>query len=886
MAEEKIFGFEGKEPTVSRRGFVKWSSILGGTLAISGNVEGFVKSEATAAQKKAGEWIPASCWPDCGSKGFNKVYVEDGVIIRSGTDDTVPDNPDNPQLRSCPKGRANRQRILGPDRLKYPMKRKNWAPGGGKKDLRGRDEWERISWNEALDILASETKRIVKAYGNTAIYQPTTSGGMPYTEMARTLNLYGGYVSDWGSNSSGSWHFTGPVIGMPRGRDGTGEDMNDFMDLRKSDLVVLWGFNPAWSRMGMAMYELSQIKKAGAKFVTVDPLFNPTAAAMGVTSENWYPCRPATDHALVLGLMHTLLVEDDPKKNPLIRWDYLNKYTVGFDAEHMPENADKKENLKDYLLGTYDKTPKNAQWAGAICSIPPEKIKSLAREIAKTKNVALLMSPAPSRVNNADNWPQAIMTLAMMTGHIGTPGNVFGSDAGHGWLVQGRALLNGGTYIGWARNFPEFEPIPNPTAHTRVNCNELWNTIITKKYTASDGTKKDINLQMLYFARTGRMNQNPGAVKAIQAVRSVEFVVSQDSYFTTNCKFADLVLPITTQWERPGDVAPGYRGQILYTSQVLQPLFEAKDDVYVARELGARLGLDPERIQPYSKTQEVFNMVAASKIWDADANEYKHLVTITEDDIKKRGVKGAPQKGVLPIAEFQKKGIYHSDRKPDDKNRHIVLEDFINDPVKNKLDTPSGKLEIHCQKLADRVNSIGFSKIKPIPTYITPVEGYEDTFKDWNKKIKGDFPLQLLNFHPPRQAHTMFYNTPWLRESFDHLAMLNPLDAKTYGISEGDTLLVSSRHGRMLRNVTLTETIRPGVLAMGHGNWLDWDDELKLDKGGCVNILCGGIATGQGHQGWGSCNVKVEKWTGAPLPSDRTKPLSVVKLANVKGEGK
>lgn len=155
------------------------------------------------------------------------------------------------------------------------------------------------------------------------------------------------------------------------------------------------------------------------------------------------------------------------------------------------------------------------------------------------------MSPTPSRVNNADNWTQVIITPAMTAGHMGTSGNVFGSDAGHGWLVQGRVLANGGTYIGWARNLPEFESIPNPASHTRVNCNELWSSIVTKKYTASDGKMNPLNLQMLYFAITDRMNQNPGATKAVQAVRNVEFVVYQDSYFTTNRKFADIVLPIT-----------------------------------------------------------------------------------------------------------------------------------------------------------------------------------------------------------------------------------------------------------------------------------------------------------------------------------------------------
>ncbi len=188
------------------------------------------------------------------------------------------------------------------------------------------------------------------------------------------------------------------------------------MDLRNSELVVMWGVNPAWSSPGSPTYHFLQVKKAGAKFIFIDPFLSSTAGLLG---DDWYPIRPGTDHAMVLGMMFTLLVEDNPKNNPLIDWDFLNRCTVGFDAEHMPEGVDPAENFKDYLLGTKDHQPKDAQWASEISGIPAERIKSLARKIAKTKKVALLASWAPARVNNADSWPQAFMTLGCMTGHMG-----------------------------------------------------------------------------------------------------------------------------------------------------------------------------------------------------------------------------------------------------------------------------------------------------------------------------------------------------------------------------------------------------------------------------------------------------------------------------------
>lgn len=97
---------------------------------------------------------------NCGGRCVNRSYVEDGKVIYQKTDDLHEDTRDYPQQRGCARGRALRQMIFGADRLKYPLKRKHWKPGGGERELRGKDEWERISWEEALDIIASETTRI------------------------------------------------------------------------------------------------------------------------------------------------------------------------------------------------------------------------------------------------------------------------------------------------------------------------------------------------------------------------------------------------------------------------------------------------------------------------------------------------------------------------------------------------------------------------------------------------------------------------------------------------------------------------------------------------------------------------------------------------------
>ena len=116
-----------------------------------------------------GQWITAACWHNCGGRCLNKVLVADGKVIRQKTDDTHPDSSLYPQQRGCARGRSQRRQVLGEDRLKYPLVRKHWRPGGGNKELRGKDEWVRISWDEALDIVAGEIQRIRRQYGNRSI---------------------------------------------------------------------------------------------------------------------------------------------------------------------------------------------------------------------------------------------------------------------------------------------------------------------------------------------------------------------------------------------------------------------------------------------------------------------------------------------------------------------------------------------------------------------------------------------------------------------------------------------------------------------------------------------------------------------------------------------
>ena len=822
---------------VTRRNLIKWGALL----AQSG---GSLLRRVEAAPVKEGEWLPVACFNHCGGRCPNFAYVVDGVVTRLKSDDTHPDSADHPQQRGCARGRAQRFQVFGPDRLKYPMKRRHWQPGGGDRQLRGRDEWVRISWEDALDLVATEIKRIKEKYGNASILFPSSG------DMRRVFDLYGGCVQPWGEVSWGAWpetyrHVTG--ISVKQYHAG-----NDRMRMRQAKLIVIWGANPAWSSGGAPPFHYLQAKKAGARFIFVDPHYSDSAQ---VLADHWIPVRPGSDSALLIGMAYHIIargLHDSP---------FLARYCVGFDVDHMPPGADPKENFKDYVLGTHDSQPKTPEWASEICGTAPDVIRQFADEYARTKPALIQSGCAPARTNRGEQFPHALLTLAFLTGNIGIPGSGVGPNFDSFGGNAGPALIKPGP--------SGLQAAAGTPLECRINNCELWDAVLNGAYTDRQGGKKSIDIRLIYHENSSALNQKTGAMKGIAAHRRVEFVVSQNYVLNPNCQYSDIVLPITTAWEKYGRLDTGNREILLWSSQVTPPLFEARDDVWVAREVGRRLGIDPDKIDPVPLKQQIFNGIRGARVIRADGTTWEPLVTITAADLAGMGVTGEPQTGRILLSEFRKKGIYQIPRSPGDNLGYTALEEFRKNPEDNRLATPSGKLEIHSKAFAEFVGAIGFSGKDALPKYEPMPEGYAETFADWDNKIKGEYPLQLITVHYPRRAHSAFDNIPQMREAFPQEFMMNPLDAAPRGIRNGDTVLIRSRHGKAIRPALVTARVMPGVALLGEGAWLALDESTGIDRAGSANVLNGALPTGQGHTGFNSCIVQVEKYESDLAPDSR-----------------
>ena len=832
------------DTALTRRSFLKWSAALGGTAVISGGLHyGLREVEAAAQTESGGEWISAACWHNCGGRCINQVYVVDGVVTMQKTDDTHPDSSDAPQQRGCPRGRSQRHQVFTERRLKYPMRRKNWEPGGGNKELRGIDEWVRMSWDEALDAVAGEFKRIKEAYGNEAFLNP---GWTPI----RVLDAYGGYIPCWGMISFGAW----PDIQSLSAGGSTGS--NDRRDIAEnSKLIVLWGSNPIWSKAGNPTYHFLEAKRNGAKIIAVDPFYHDSAQ---VLADEWIPCRPSTDAALLIGMAYYMI------ENDLQDQEFLDKYTVGFDADHMPEGIDPKENFKDYVLGTYDGVPKTPEWASEICGTDPNLIRHFAHQVATIKPMLFSSSYAAARTYMGEQFCQAFVTIGWMTGNIGIPGGAVTVGT-----FSGPGLVRGG--------YGGVPTIPNPVTK-RIVYDEMWNAVLTGEYTAALDTIDTVDIKCIcgffdphpYYPMirggANALNQMPDINKGIEAHRKVEFVVTNDIVLSTKSKYADIVLPTTTPWEKAGElVGMGASGTeaLAYFRNVSEPLYEAKDEEWINAEIAKRLDLDPALVSPLDQAQQLANMLVGAQVIMEDGSGFEPLLTLTEADFEELGAVGTPQSGRITYQEFKERGVYQVPRYGGAVDfRMIANKAFRDDPEANPVGTASGKLEIHCQALSDKILSHGYTTTPPIPQYRPPLQGIEDTYADWDNKIKGDFPLQIYTIHYMRRAHSALDDIPQLREAFPQEFMMNTLDAEARGIESGDIVKITSPHGSVIRPVYVTSRMMPGVTTLGEGAWVEMDEESGIDKAGATNTLSGTNPCGQGVQPWNTMIVEVEKYTG------------------------
>ena len=725
------------------------------------------------------------CNVNCGGNCVFKWRTKDDKILFMEADNTG-DPETGIQARPCLRGRSMRRWINSPDRLQYPMKRV------GK---RGEAKFERITWDEATDIIAEKLKYTIENFGNEAIHLIYATGMYSLTgnPSSRLLNLVGGYLP---YHFDYSTHMISPAMeamyGPMNGFDGSSYSVAE----KDSDLIVMIGNSPAETRMGgaNACWDYTKARAAvlerGGQVVHIDYRLNETASG---TVDEWIAIRPGTDAALVCALAHEFITNDK------VNTDFLDKYCVGYSEETLPESAKgKNKSYYDYIMGKgYDKIEKTAEWAAEITQIPAEKIKELAKLIYSAKAPFVVQGWGSQRHTNGEDTSRAICMIPVLLGKVGIPG----------------------TNSGVREAMPSVALVPNmPAGTNKVKATIpafMWPHAIEhgKEMTPENSglrgaDKLGTDLKFIWNYAGNCITNQHGDINATHDLlvddTKCEFILVWDTVMTDSAKYADLLLPDAMRSEQLNAFRNGYSEYytgITVGGPAQSPKFENRSSYDVMAEVAEKMGVGEEFTEGRTHDEWVEYLYTTS----AQANPKLP----SWEEIKEQGV----YKTELPDA--------------------IGLSAYVSDPSANPLTTPSGKIEIYSETLDGLNETWDLNEgevINPIPVFSAGYEGYGS--------VTDEFPLYGTGFHHKSRVHSSYVFIPEINDLARPQMWINPIDANPRDINTGDVCEVKSPSGTCLIEAKVTTRIIPGTIAFPQGSWHNADmNGDRVDKGGCVNTL-------------------------------------------------
>ncbi|MDR3170444.1 MAG: molybdopterin-dependent oxidoreductase [Treponema sp.] len=687
---------------------------------------------------------------NCGGKCVIRARTQAGCILDLSTD---CGSIGSPPLRACARGRAYRQTYITGQRLRYPMQRTG---------ERGEGRFRRISWEEAVEIVAAEWIRIRDTYGVSSRYVNYATGVSalfrPDAMARRLLNLDGGHLGLYNSYSSACANFTTPFI------YGDTLSGNSIADVLNTKLLILWGHNPVETIFGSERnYYLAAVKKKGIPIVVIDPRQSDTAVTY---ADQWIALKPSTDAALADAMAYVIWSEG------LHNQQFMDRFCQGFDEAHLPPEIQKNQSYEAYLFGKKDGIPKTPAWAEPITGVSAAVITGLAREYAKAKPACLMPGLGLQRTGNGEQAVRTIAALTCLTGNVGIPG---GGAAGTGWVP------------GPARPVYAVGTNPYPGAIPSF----LWTRAVshaldmTRTKDGLQGVEKlDTNIKMiLNLAGNTLVNQHSDINRTIHLLKETtqcEFILGSDVFMTPSARFADVLLPASSFFEEDNIAPPwDFADYLLHNNRVIEPLFDCRFEYEFLAALARKLNL----FEPWSEGYATYG--------EHVAGLYRSARTLEPE---------------LPEYEaFKAAGGYHyRDRKP-----FIAYQAQIEDFTHHPFATPSGKIEIFSKPLYDLGRH---DVIPPIPGYVPCPEGPEDP-------LKAQYPLQLIGWHTKRRTHSIHDNNRWLESIEPQCLWMHPVDAEARGLAEGGLIEVFNTRGTIRFPVHITTRITPGVVAMAQGAW-------------------------------------------------------------------
>ena len=561
-------------------------------------------------------------------------------------------------------------------RVARPSIRESWyrSGPGSNNDRRGFEPFVEVDWEIALDMVAAEIDRVRSEHGNQAIYGGSygwaSAGRFHHAvgQVHRFLNSIGGYTSSVDNYSIAAGIVVTPhIFGLSF--DDLVDQQPQFPEIAEhTELIVGFGGMPIKNSQvsygGQGRHLLSSrletCRDRGVRVVNLSPLREDLIEAVDA---EWLPTRPNTDAAVMLGLAHSLLVDNDHNEA------FLSRYTVGWD------------HFRSYLLGEDDGVPKSAAWASEISGVDAERIRTLAAEMA-TARTLVTVSWSVQRSDHGEQPYWAASALAAMLGQIGQPGGGIGFGYGAVGLVgQGYGYHELPRLPQGTNAVADFIPVARVSDMLLHGGEEF-------DYDGRRLTYPETHL--VYWAGGNPFHHHQDLNRLARAWQVPDTVVVHEPFWNALARRADVVFPATTTLER-SDVGGGTTDDfIFWMEQVIDPVGEARNDYDIFADLSRRLGAEDRFTEGRSGEAWIEHLY--------DRFHAHHPDFPSLDELRQLGHFQIPEGWIPPAAS--------------------TLAMFVADPGASPLKTPSGKIEL----FSESIEGFGYADCPPHPTWLEPSE--------------------------------------------------------------------------------------------------------------------------------------------------------------------
>lgn len=740
--------------------------------------------------------------PHCSHWGAYTILVEDERIV--GVEPFAHDPAPSPIIHSVSEWANPERRVL------RPMVRSGWLDKREKSDRtkRGQEKFVAVSWDEATTLVADEIRRVAGTFGNESIfagsYGWTNSGRLHHASslLKRMLNLVGGFTRHVDTYSIAA----GPVIlrhtlGSTDACDGQANTLDTIAEHTET-LVVFGALSPRTAQTeagGIGAHRLEsylrKIVERGVRVIHVSPLKDDLPEWVGA---EWWPIRPNTDTALMLGLAGEIVKADRHDRS------FLARCTSGADR------------LLCYLDGMSDGARKDAAWAADICGLDASKISQLARRLVDTRSM-LTVSWSLQRAHHGEQPFWAALGLASIIGQIGLPG---------GGVGYGYASLGG---VGAPFNLGKSPAISQLTKaiDSFIPVARISDMLLNPgaEFTYEGATLTYPDTRLIYWAGGNPYHHHQDLKRLSEAWTKPETIIVQDPMFTATALRADIVLPATTSIER-NDLAGNKRSDfILAMKQAIKPLGESLSDFDIFNRIAGKLGVDDR-----------FNEGRDEMSW------LRHLYEQTRKDALERLSFEMPD-----FESFWEAGYARCPVKAD----HTFLAEFRGRPDEFPLNTESGKIVLGSETLA----RLDYEDCRSHPAWIEPAEWLGNSGNSAQLHLISHQPAGRLHSQLETGASSVA-----MKRNGREQASLHPDDAMALGIVNGQTIRIWNSRGACLATAQVTDTVRQGVLVLPTGAWFTPRENDDLEVSGNPNVLTLDIGTSRFGQGCSAhtCLVNAE----------------------------